>query len=88
MLGSGNSLDALSGLLAGEAPNGLGNGSPLSVTYTPAGEIDSAAMELAGARVCAWLSHRRANSVGLQLPSACTRTRPAISAQARSTRAF
>lgn len=50
MLGSGNSLDALSGLLAGQAPNELGNGSPLSVTYTPAGEIDSAAMELAGAR--------------------------------------
>jgi hypothetical protein len=50
MLGSGNPLDALSGLLGGQAPIGLGNGSPVSVAYTPAGEIDSAAIELAGAR--------------------------------------
>ncbi len=50
MLGSGNPLEALGGLLAGQAPTGFGDGSPVSVTYTPAGEIDTATIELAGSR--------------------------------------
>jgi hypothetical protein len=48
MLGSGNPLDTLTGLLAGQVPAGLAGTLPLSVSQTPDGELDAASVGLGG----------------------------------------
>ena len=47
---SATSLGALGGLLGGQTPLGFGGTSPLVVTHTPDGEIDTASLELSAAR--------------------------------------